>query len=120
MSEFSELSEAGKAEAVEIIEKFKKHIKSAIVGAVEETLDEVYRDVVPYIETDAWSNFRSDVVNEICGYHHNGLMRQYDFVLLRQSILENHRDEIVQHLNQDLLKEVEELKQTVEILRTHR
>lgn len=112
----SELSEVGKQEAVAIIEKFKAEMGRVALSAIESALDDTYRDILPYIETDSWFNFRKAIVDGICGYEHGGLADQYDFKRMRQAILREHRDELVQDLNQDLLNEVADLKQRIDYL----
>jgi hypothetical protein len=52
--EFPELPEKGIKEAEALIEAFKVRVKKAAA----QTIGELYGNVMPYIETDSWTNYR--------------------------------------------------------------
>ena len=64
-----------------------------------------------YIESDSWTNYRNDLMDGFRGYKNNG-KHQYDFKELRQAIYKNHKEEIVNDLNTDLLKDINYNKTT--------
>lgn len=107
---YPELTEQGKQEAQKIMDSFKPRLKSVM----EEVLGELYTDVSYYIESDHWTNYRNAIMDGFTGYGGGGKTNhQYDYKQLRQAIYNNHKEEIVRDLNQDLVREVEELKGTV-------
>ena len=80
----------------------------------DEVLGDLYRDVAAYIETDQWTNFRNELLDGFRNYGNRRIQAAYDFAQIRRAIFEEFREEIVKDLNQDLVKEVEELKKRIE------
>lgn len=111
---YPDLPESARGEACELLEKFKRKISKA----AEQTISDFYCDILPFIETDAWTNFRNTLLAGLCDYNnrHNA---QHDFQKIRQAIYKEYRDEIIVDLNQDLVKENERLKQCVEDLQKY-
>jgi len=103
---YPELTEAGKQEAVELIESFKENLKEA----AEEVIGSLYCDVLHYIESDSWTNFRTDLMSGLTNYANRRVQGEYDFKKIRQQIFEDFREEIVKDLDQDNLEKIEELK----------
>jgi len=110
---FPELSEAAREEAVQLIESFKEKLKKV----AEEIIGDLYCDILPYIESDSWTNFRNDLLDGFLNYNNRKIQGEYDFAKIRRAIFEEYRNEIIKDLNQDLLKENEELKKEVKRLR---
>ena len=110
MNEYPELNESGIKEHEQIMDKFK----SQMIEIVEETLSNSYCDVSHYIESDSWSNYRRDIMKGLKGYPS---LLKYDFREVRKLILEEHRDQIIQDINEDLLREVQDLKSMIEDFR---
>ena len=106
------LSEVAKAEAQAFIEHFKKKL----IGICEDVIGELYVNIMPYIESDSWCNFRNQVVSELQGYGKGKLVSEYDFELIRKAILNQHREEIIKDLNQDMVEEIKILKKEIERL----
>lgn len=110
---YPELTEQGKAEAQRIMDSFKPKL----LRLMEEVLSDLYTDVSYYVESDHWTNYRNAIMAGFKGYagkvHH-----AYDFKELRQAIYNNHKNEIVADLNQDLIEENERLKQEIEWLQS--
>jgi hypothetical protein len=113
---FPELSEEAQKEAQVLLDSFKEKMK--VVS--EEVISSFYCDVANYIESDSWSNFRRELMDGLMNYGNKKIQGEYDFKRIRQSILKNHREEIVNDLNQDLLSEIDELKNAISFLQEER
>lgn len=109
---YPELTEQGKEEAQRIMNSFKPKIKSLI----DELLGELYTDVSYYIESDHWTNYRNALMDGIKNYGSGKPNHEYEYKELRQAIYRNHKDEIVNDLNQDLVSENKQLKKQIEKL----
>ena len=107
------LTEQGKDEAQKIMDSFKPKL----VELMEEVLRDLYTDVSYYVESDHWKNYRNALMDGFNGYGNGKPNHEYEYKELRQAIYRNHKDEIVRDLNQDLVKENEELKQHIEMLK---
>lgn len=113
---FPDLPEQAKIEAQMLMDEFKKNMKICC----EDTLDDLYTRVADYIESDSWSNFRNELFDGLKDYPNAKITCSYDFVAIRKKILDENREEIINDLNQDLLDEIEDLKQTLKIERDYR
>lgn len=113
MSYYPVLGEQGEKEAEQIIEHFKTKIKAVL----DECVGELYVNCLPYIETDSWNNFRNEVAAGMKGYKSRGI---YDWKDIRAKILAEHREDLINDLNQDHLKRIEELQSTIDFLRSCR
>jgi len=110
---FPELSEKGNEEAVKLIESFKAKLTSA----ADDVISELYTDIIPHIESDSWTNYRNDLMSGFTNYNHRKLQAPHDFRKIRQEIYKEYREEIIPDLNQDLVKEVETLKEEIKFMR---
>jgi len=114
---FPELSKNGKDEAIKLIDDFKSKLKAV----ADDVIGDLYCEILPYIESDSWSNFRNQIMSGFRDYGNSKIMAKYDFKEIRKSILEHHREELINDLNQDLLEEIRSLKDRIislnEILR---
>lgn len=108
---YPELSEAGKLEAEALINRFKRRMKDVC----EDILGEIYCDIPAYIESDAWTNFRNDMMDGFRDYRTRIKQGAYDFKEIRRQIYNDFRAEIIADLNQDHLEEIE--RQRAEISR---
>jgi hypothetical protein len=117
---FPELTEQGKVEAQELIGKFKKELIKASKGIIENITQEFYCDVVPYVESDSWTNFRNELMDGYKNYDNRKIQGEYDFKEIRKQIFEQFKDEIIKDLDQDNLKEIEKLKRHIKILQESR
>lgn len=107
---YPKLREGGEEEAVVLVEWFK----AKLVKAAEEAIANLYTDLVPHIESDAWTNFRNDLMDGLKNYRNRKVQGSHNFKEIRQAILREYYDEIVMDLNQDLVKEVADLKRQLE------
>lgn len=107
---YPKLTEAGEEEAQQIMDNFKPRILSL----VDELLGDLYADVSMHIESDHWANYRIQLMDGLKGYRKGRKVHEYDFAELRKTIYENNKDEIINDLNADLVKENERLKRELE------
>jgi len=106
---FPELSEPGQQEAQALMDRFKEQMEKVC----EKTLSELYTDVACYIESDSWTNYRNQLLEGFRNYDNRKVQGQHDFTEVRKQIYKEFRDELIPDLNQDLLKEIESLKQQI-------
>ena len=110
---FPELSEEAGISAQELINKFK----TEMTKVANEVIEDFYCDVVQHIEDDSWTNFRNELMDGFRDYDNRKIQGEYDFKDIRQTILKNHREEIIEDLNSDMLAEIESLKKQLEFQR---
>lgn len=110
---FPDLPAPAAAEAVALIERFKTELRKV----AENTISDLYVDVLPHIESDAWTNFRNALMDGFRNYGNRKIQGEYDFREIRQAILREHRAEIIADLDQDNLARIAELEREIEILR---
>lgn len=103
---YPELKEPGAEEAQGLVDRFKEQLKKA----ADEVLGRLYCDVVVHIESDSWINFRNDIMDGFKNYNNKKVQGEFDFAEIRKSIYKEYREELIVDLNQDLVKEVEDLK----------
>jgi len=109
---YPEISEIGKQEAGILIEKFKKELQKA----ANTTIGDLYCDILPHIESDAWTNVRGEILRGLTNYTRSNKIHHYEFVAIRKQMLKENRAEIIKDLNQDMLKEIESLKREIKTL----
>ena len=113
---FPELSEGGAEEARALIDRFKVALKAA----ADEAIDGLYCDIVPHIESDSWTNYRNDLMDGFRNYDNRKVQNPSDFKEIRQQIYKDFRDEIIDDLNQDMVKEIEGLKDQLRFIQDAR
>jgi CO dehydrogenase/acetyl-CoA synthase beta subunit len=104
------LSEEAKIEAQLLMDEFKDRMGDLC----KEVLDRLYCDVSAYIESDHWNNYRNDLLSGLQNYGNRKIQASYDFGKIRRAIFDEFKDEIIDDLNQDLVKENENLKDLLE------
>lgn len=109
---YPKLSEEGEKEAQLLLDSFKEKLKKI----ADEVLGNLYCDVACYIESDSWTNFRNELLDGLRNYNNRKIQGEYDFEKIRQSLYKEFRDDIINDLNQDLVKENEQLKKQIENL----
>lgn len=110
---YPELKEPARKEAQALVDKFKDQLKKS----AEEVIADLYCDVAVHIESDSWTNFRNEIMAGFKNYDNRKIQSEYDFAKIRKEIYKEFRADIVADLNQDLLKENEDLKKQIEQLR---
>ena len=109
---FPELTEEGKQQAQNLMIRFESILKETATKIMSEITTDFYCDILHEIESDHWMNYRTKMVNALCDYE-NKPNASYDFDRIRKSIYRNHKEAIVKDLNQDLLKEIDDLKEHI-------
>jgi len=109
---YPELTEQGKIEAQKIMDSFKPKLAKLL----DEVMGDLYTDVSYYVDSDHWTNYRNALMDGLKGYGGGKPNHEHDYKELRQAIYENHKEEIINDLNQDLIKENEKLREYVEQL----
>jgi len=104
---FPELPEGGDEEVVALVERFKDVLKKA----ADDVIGDLYVDIAPHIQSDAWTNFRNDLMDGLRNYRNRKMQASHDFKQIRAAIYKEFREEIIADLNQDLMEEVESLKE---------
>lgn len=107
---FPKLTEAGQQEAQDLIEDFRKRLKEV----AEEVIGNLYCDVIQYIESDSWTNFRNELLSGLTKYPNRRIQGEYDFKKIRQAIYKEHKEEIDKDLDQDNLKKIKDLEKQIE------
>jgi hypothetical protein len=110
---YPELPEGGAEEAQRLIDKFKTEMKKV----ADEVIGDFYCDVACHIESDSWTNYQNALMDGLKNYNNRKIQSPYVFKDIRQAILREHREDIIADLNQDMLKEIENLKEQLEFLR---
>ena len=90
--------------------KFEKTLKESATKIISDFSTDFYCEVLHEIESDHWTNYRTKIVSAICDYSNKKSM-SYDFDRIRKAIYKHHKEEIVKDLNEDLLKEISDLKE---------
>jgi hypothetical protein len=111
---YPSLTEDGKKEAQMLMDHFSRILKTTVEKMIQECQSEFYTDILNEVESDHWQNYRTKIINALCDYR-NKKHSVHDFDRIRESIYRNHKDLIIPDLNQDLLKEIESLKQQLKI-----
>jgi len=114
--EYPQLSDSAKKDAQKIIDLFKQQFIKIATNALEE----LYTDVIIHIESDSWGNYRNYILDALCNYKSNDSHNKYDFKKIRKSIFEEHRAELIDDLNKDLIEEVENLKEELDQAYEHK
>lgn len=109
---YPELQEGGAEEAQALVNRFKEDLKKA----ADEVIGSLYCDVAPNIESDSWTNYRNQMMEGFRNYGNRRTQGDYDFKAIRQEIYKEFRDEIIIDLNQDMVKEIEDLHEQVRFL----
>ena len=109
------LSEEREKQAGELLEKFKQKIKTEINKISEEVISDLYVNILPFIESDAWCNMKSTLLREIEDYKNSG---SWEMKKIRDKIFKEHYNEIIKDVNNDLLQENIQLNKQVADLKS--
>ena len=103
-------------EAQSFIDSFKVKMKAI----AEETLGELYSKVMPYIETDTWTNYREALRMELEHEYKYSKFKKDWATSFRRAVFVENREEISNLIGQDIIKRIkflEDLKQEFEMFR---
>lgn len=116
---YPELTEAGQKEAQAAMDKFKAEMLKVSGACLEEAASDFYTNILPHVESDSWTNYRNELVAGLSDYQ-NKHHAEYDFAKIRRAMFEEYREEIINDLNQDLVKEIDSLKKHIKFLQENR
>jgi len=102
-------------EGAELFDKLIQNFKARITSVADEVIGSLYVDIAGYIEHDVFFNLRNDIVSAFSRYNDGGAYKPH-LKKLREHILANHREELIEDLNQDNLDKIAELEQTIKSL----
>lgn len=109
--DFPMLSEEGEKQAEQFINSFKKKMKDC----ADEILGEIYVNLIPHIQTDAWMNYRNDMRSELEReyFKTNDWLKSEEIWAcnLRKAFYKQFKDELIDARVKDLEKEVAKYKE---------
>ena len=117
---FPELTEHGQIESQKLINRFKEELVKASEGIIGNATGVFYSDIVQYIESDSWTNFRNQMMEGFKNYDNRKIQGEFDFKEIRKQIFEQFKEEIIKDLDQDNLKEIKLLKEHINLLQKSR
>ncbi len=93
-------------EAQEFIDKFRKRM----LDIASETLGDLYVNIMPYLETDTWTNYREALRIELQHEYKYSNFKQPWAVDFRRAVFVENRQEISSLIEQDILKRIKHLE----------
>lgn len=114
------LTEEGEQEAVKLLERFKKQMKEVIDEVGNKCISDFYANILPYIESDSWENYRNNICDAVEDYHNFKETDKYQAQRIRRELLKNNKKELIADLDKDLLEEIESLKSQLEYVLQNR
>lgn len=108
-----DLEKARQEEFIKFMDQVKSDLLETISNKAEAALSTVYSNYAPYIESDAWLNYREELKNELSGQTYKDTSTSDSLWArgVRNKIFQENQAELISALNQDLLKKIDELKQ---------
>lgn len=103
-------------QAQEYINKFRLQMKSI----AEDTIGELYCNIMPYMETDTWTNYREALRIELEHEYKYSNFKQDWAKAFRRAVFVENREEISKLIESDILKRIQHLedcKQEFEMFR---
>lgn len=90
----------------QFIEKFRLRMKDV----VDEVFGQAYVDVLPHIETDAWTNYREYLRSELEHEYKFSRFKEPWAINFRRAVFVENREEISKLISGDILKRIKELE----------
>ena len=103
------LTDEAKQEAEQLLSMFTEKMQ----GIAEEIIGDVYVKLMPYIDTDTWSNVRNQFIDDLRHYPQLCNHHAYDIKAIRRKMLDEYRDEIVNDIITDLQDENKRLNNRI-------
>ncbi len=116
-TDFPELSEEGIKLGQEAVIRVREEFKKAAINVLEQELSDMYTNLAQWMDGDIWSNYKAHVIRFVSGYVD---ISKYESLLIRNMILAENRDELIADLNQDMVNEIQRLKEQVVYLQNDR
>ena len=99
-------AETIESDAEEFLLKFKSRMKAV----AEEVMGDLYVNCLPYIETDAWTNYREKLRLELEHEYKFSTFKQEWAQKFRRAVFVENREEISKLIAQDILKRIKHLE----------
>lgn len=99
-------AETIESDAEEFLLKFKSRMKAV----TEEVMGELYVNCLPYIETDAWTNYREKLRLELEYEYKFSTFKQEWAQNFRRAVFVENREELSKLIAQDILKRIKHLE----------
>lgn len=93
-------------EAQEYIDVFRLRMKDI----ADETLGELYCKIIPYVDTDTWTNYREALRIELEHEYMFSKFKQPWATNFRRAVFVENREEISKLISEDILKRIKELE----------
>jgi hypothetical protein len=106
MSDVKYDSDKLQAEAQGFINKFRKQMKDI----ADETLGDLYCNIMPYMETDTWTNYRESLRLELEREYKFSNFKQDWAVNFRRAVFVENREELSKLIEADILKRIKHLE----------
>ena len=106
MSDIKYDSEKLQAEGQEFIDKFRVKMKAI----ADETLGELYCNIMPYMETDTWTNYREALRCELEHEYKYSRFKDEWAINFRRAVFVENREELSKLIEQDILKRIKHLE----------
>lgn len=109
---FPELSEQGNQDALHLIERFKSKVRIC----AEETISELYCNLLPHIETDSWTNYREQCRLELYKFYvksETASVEEAWASSVREAIFKEYRAELEKGIIADLNKRISNLEEII-------
>lgn len=110
MNKFPELSEKGNQDALHLIERFKAELHKV----AEHKISELYCNLLPHIDTDAWTNYREEcrlALQNKYATKETASTEEAWASLIREAIFMQFRAELEQGIIADLHKRIKFLEE---------
>lgn len=89
---------------------FIDQFRSQMQVIADETLGKIYADILPYVETDAWTNYREALRLEL-EYEYKYSTFKSDWATnFRRAVFVENREEISKLISDDILKRIKHLE----------
>lgn len=94
-------------------------IKARVTKEIENSMSDIFVKIHDYIDTDSWMNYRESIRQAMRSELVKNTLTDRFAKDVRNQIFKEHKDELTDALNKDLVNEVERLKETIEIISRH-
>lgn len=89
---------------------FMNSFRIKIKDVIDETLGELYVNIMPYVETDSWTNYRESLRTELEHEYKYTKFKNDWAVNFRRAVFVENREEISKLISADILKRIKELE----------
>jgi hypothetical protein len=91
-------------------QNYLNNFKSRMGYIAEECLDELYTNVIPYLETDTWTNYRESLRLELEHEYKFSKFKEPWATNFRRAVFVENRKELAELIQEDILKRIKHLE----------